>query len=257
MRVRPPSPPALAAAALLAAFAASPAAAPSARAAAQNTELTSAVAFVVTDSAGTPVPYAQLVELPRERLRGVADARGELSAGRWPLGRYALVVRRIGFQPREFTLELREPDSVRVRVHLDPAPQPMRAVVAAAGRHRLAEFEKRRAGGAGVFYDREEIEKRRPVRITDVLRTAPGLVYAQDATGQLRLLGRDVSLRGGCPIEFVLDGIPIGDNVSADRFVDMVNVAAIEGYSGPTDGPAAYRGQRARCGLVLVWTRIE
>jgi hypothetical protein len=258
VRARPPSPTCVAAlsAALLAA---SPALRP---AAAQDVvALTSAVGFVVTDSAGAPVPYAQVLELPgagaRERLRGVANARGELVAGRWALGTYALVVRRIGYQPREFTLVLREPDSVRVRVHLDPAPQQLVAVRAAAGRHRLADFERRRASAPGVFYDRVEIDRRRPVYMTDLLRSAPGLNFSRDMYGNTRLLGRDVDMRGGCPLEFFLDAVPIGDNVAADRTIDMINVAAIELYKGPTDIPAAYRGYRAKCGIVLVWTRIE
>lgn len=110
----------------------------------------------------------------------------------------------------------------------------------------------------GVFYDRREIDRRRPVLVTDLLRTTPGLAYARDSrSGDTRLLGRDVDMRGGCPLEFFLDDVPIGDNVAADRTIDMVNVAAIEVYRGPADVPAAYRGHRSKCGLVLVWTRIE
>ena len=223
----------------------------------QEIALTSAVVFVVTDTAGVAIPHAQVIEQPRDRLRGVADAAGQLAAGRWPLGRYALMVRRVGYHPREFVLELREPDSVRVRVHLEPSPQQLPAVAAAAGRHRLADFERRREGNTGVFYTRTEIEQRRPVALTDLLRTTPGLTYARDNLGQLRLTGRNVGMRGGCPLEFVLDGIPIGDNVAADRTVDMVNVAGVEVYRGPSDVPAAYRGRLSLCGLVLVWTRIE
>ena len=254
MRARPWSLPRGAALAALL-VATSPAARP---AAAQEPALTSAVAFVVTDSAGVPIPYAQVLEQRTDRLRGVADARGELSAGRWPLGSYALRVRRVGYHPREFTLELREPDSVRVRVHLDAAPQRLRAETAAAARGRLADFQHRRGGSLGIFYDRQEIDRRRPTQVTEMLRTTPGLTYARDSrSGEMRLLGRDVSLAGGCPLEFFLDNVPIGDNLAADRTIDMVNVAAIEVYRGPADVPAAYRGHRSRCGLVLVWTRIE
>ena len=73
----------------------------------------------------------------------------------------------------------------------------------------------------------------------------------------MHLLGRDVGLRGGCPMQFFLDNIPIGDNTSADRMIDLVNVAGVEVYRGPSDVPAAWRGYRSRCGIVLVWTRIE
>lgn len=226
-------------------------------ASAQEMVLTSAVAFLVTDTAGAPIAHAQVLELPRDRLRGIADARGEFSAGRWPLGRYTLLVRRVGYHPREFTLDLREPDSVRVRVQLDPIPRRLPVVAASAARHRLAEFERRRGGSAGVFYDRTDIDRRRPIMVTDLLRTTPGLTYARDTYGTTRLLGRDVGVRGGCPLEFYLDDVPIGDNVAADRTIDMVNVAAVEVYRGPSDVPAPYRGRRAQCGLVLVWTRIE
>ncbi len=242
----------LAAATLLAA----PLAAAARATGAQDVVLTSAVAFVVTDSTGVPIPYAQILEMPRERLRGVADARGEFSAGRWALGTYQLTVRRIGYQPREFALELREPDSVRVRVHLAPVARRLAALATAVSRDRLGDFERRRTG-PGVFYDRAEIDRRRPQQLTDMLRTTPGLTYSRDASGQMRVLGRDVSIKGGCPMEFFLDNVPIGDNVAADRTIDIVNVAAIEVYRGPTDVPAAYRGHRSRCGLVLVWTRIE
>ncbi|MFL5580275.1 MAG: TonB-dependent receptor plug domain-containing protein [Gemmatimonadaceae bacterium] len=251
MRARLPAPArGLAAAAVLLASAARH------PAAAQDVVLTSAVAFVVTDSAGAPVPYAQVLDALTDRLRGVANARGELSAGRWALGVYQLVVRRVGYRAREFALDLREPDSVRVRVQLEPLPQQLATVATAATRSRLADFERRRSG-PGVFYDRAEIERRRPALLTDLLRTTPGLTYSRDASGQMRLLGRDVSLKGGCPMEFVLDNVPIGDNSSADRMIDLVNVAAVEVYRGPTDVPAAYRGHHSRCGLVLVWTRIE
>ena len=57
--------------------------------------------------------------------------------------------------------------------------------------------------------------------------------YSRDALGQTRLVGRNVGMRGGCPLEFYLDDIPIGDSATLGPKNARITVTMFLDYQCP------------------------
>jgi len=210
-----------------------------------------------------PVPMAAVSLLTKEAVEITAtqtdhDGGFELSA-RPPAGFY-LYVEALGFQPQlEGTLNLTEGDTIEIDVVLVPSPIPMDPlVVEAEARPRRLEmsgFFQRKRGGIGTFIEREEIERRDPMFLSDLFRARPGLrvVYG---VGGAALVSRRTSTfaNANCMPLIYLDGLPMARGV-IDDLVDPSLVEAIEAYSGISQLPAQYSGAESACGVVLVWTR--
>ncbi len=115
-------------------------------------------------------------------------------------------------------------------------------------------FFDRRENHTGVFFTREELDRRGATLFSDIFGPVAG-VRVQRAGGQAQLVS---SRRRGCLMTVYLDGTEmayIAANIDALPFDD---VAAIEIYRGPSEMPLEYSYQKSNdtCGAVLVWTRI-
>lgn len=115
---------------------------------------------------------------------------------------------------------------------------------------RLAEFARRRDAGIGTFFTREDIEKRRPVLVSDMMRTVPGAWVDRRGLATTVRFGR----RRGCTPRIWVDGMPIFDS-DMDAWVWPDVVEAIEVYKGPAETPAQYSPGGSSCGAILIWTR--
>lgn len=131
----------------------------------------------------------------------------------------------------------------------------MTTVVVEADRDRarlLAAFEARRHhGGAGHFVTRDDIEKRHPASLSDILRTVPGIVVTGREVGRTGVR----FTRSTCAPQFFVDGLPI----ESFRTDDMPpsDVEGIELYSSAAGVPAEYNRLRAtNCGTILIWSRL-
>lgn len=82
-----------------------------------------------------------------------------------------------------------------------------------------------------------------PLSLEDFLVRAPGVsVY-----------GNRVSIRGGGPPLFVVDGVPIGNSyLSAQNAVNPIDIVSVEVLSGPD---AAIYGRRGGNGVIIISTR--
>jgi hypothetical protein len=165
----------------------------------------------------------------------------------------------------------------------DAMPKDGAAVVRgnALGNQAMRDFERRRRRGAGVYVTRVQIDRLHASRLTDVLRTLPGVSVAPDQSGGLvvelrRSRQYTFDLTAGarsdsasqsmpaqvsgpvtvkkCPAGFLLDGFPIdaGGTVDAEVRPDMI--AAIEVYAGG-QVPIEFAARNSDCGLVMIWTR--
>lgn len=172
-----------------------------------------------------------------------------------------LVVRRLGFRPETLTVEVPQPSGGRVVVPLHRVSQVLSPVVvrATVARGPFAAFERRRAAGFGRFVTRLDIERRRPQRTSDLLRTVPGLAVERNDVGAAlpRFRNASVGFSGApCYPVFWIDGSPLGPALD----VDGINPGAIEGielYSGIATVPPALRTVSApgTCGVIAIWTR--
>lgn len=82
-----------------------------------------------------------------------------------------------------------------------------------------------------------------PLRLEDFLVRAPGVAVQ----------GSRVSIRGGGPPLFVIDGVPIGHSyLSAQNAVNPIDIVSVEILSGPD---AAIYGRRGGNGVIIISTR--
>jgi hypothetical protein len=129
---------------------------------------------------------------------------------------------------------------------------------AAAGSPVLAGFHDRRVAGIGWFFTRDEIERIRPTRVSDLVMRVPGIRVETSGTGTVRHL---YSTRTSCPVQIYVDGFHINRNATAamslsiDESVLPQSVEAVEVYSGLSTVPAEFLSPQATCGVVAVWTR--
>jgi hypothetical protein len=113
---------------------------------------------------------------------------------------------------------------------------------------RLTGFRRRRAAGIGEFIGEDEIRRRSPAVLSQLLRSSVGLDVGRDLPGGPRIASR----RGECRLTYFLDGMRAeGLNIDALRPRDVVG---LEIYHGGSRVPPQFV-RRGSCGAVVIWTR--
>lgn len=199
---------------------------------------------------------------------GSTDEKGDFAMSVQAGQPINLLLRRLGYDSLTVAL-----DSVSERHYefaLERAPRTLDTVAvdarAKSWSPKLEGFEQRLARrNGGTFYTREDIEQRRPLTVSDLVRRSPG-VRVVDSMG-VRLFassrGNKISdsPRSGrksvpCIMRVGLDGQVMEWGFAADQ-VATTEIYGIEVYSGPATVPREYASQVADgyCGLVMIWTR--
>lgn len=215
------------------------------------------LAGIVTDTARSPIPGVEVGLLEgREIVRSLRtrdDGRFELT--HLPHGKTSIVVRRLGYQPRVYTIQIREGATrAFVPIVLDAMPAELEKVIVmarvAASGGRLKDFYERKSRSAwGSFIDQEQIERRRPAWMSDMLRMIPGVRVISTRTGR-----HLVRLRGCAPTLW-LDGMALR-GTEVDDVVFPSDVAGVEVYRSQAGMPAQFMDMNG-CGAIVVWTRIQ
>jgi hypothetical protein len=215
------------------------------------------LAGIVTDTARNPLPGVEIGLLEgrviSRTLRTRDDGRFELAD--LPPGKTSILVRRLGYQPRSYTIQIRAGATrAFLPVVLDAMPTELEKVIVmariATSRGRLREFYERKSkSGWGSFIDREQIERRNPARMSDMLRTMPGVRLFTTRNG------RTIVRLRGCAPTLWLDGMPLR-GTEIDDIVFPMDVAGVEVYRGSAGTPPQFMDING-CGAIVVWTRIE
>lgn len=164
------------------------------------------------------------------------------------------------------------------------AAAPAVVVVTSPGNRAMQEFERRRRRGNGSYLTRAQIERMHAARLTDLLRTMPGVSVEMGDHGTLVVeLRRSKSFTltpapavkadtnqsapptagatvgqasvKKCPANFLVDGLQIDDSGTADIETRPETIEAIEVYSGGMV-PIEYSARNSECGVVMIWTRL-
>lgn len=180
-----------------------------------------------------------------------ADSVGAFEFPPVPAGPYTLLIRQVGY--RDLVQELELGSDVRTELTASLVPDavdldPVIVTVERTAAPLLPEFEARRALGIGTFITREDVERRRPMRVSDLFRTVPGVRVVSDRLGDAHLM-----LRGRCTPKVYMDGVATSEDLSIDLSLRPVDIEGIEVYSNAT-APVEYG--REACGVILVWTRV-
>lgn len=222
------------------------------------------VTGVVLDSAmETRVPGASVTVYHGRRVLAdlKSDTMGRFEIPLAPSFLYLLQVNALGYEPR--TIRLREgmaPFSVLLKA------QPLRVdgVQVTAQRRDpyldITGFYQRERAEIGSFITPEQIEKRKPGRISDLFHGVSGIriVCGQTPVGECRVATRRMNsvTTAVCFPAIYLDDVAL-ERGRVDGLVQPQDLLAVEVYAGAARVPARYGGANSACGVVLLWTRLR
>lgn len=118
----------------------------------------------------------------------------------------------------------------------------------------LDNYRFRKSVGLGTFITRQDIEKARPLKMTDMLRVVPGVIVEGSGAGFMSKIRIGRGSGHTCQTQIFLDGIRMPDPY-LDELVAPGDVEGIEIYRGLATIPAEFLTPDAPCGVVAVWTR--
>ncbi|MCC6316452.1 MAG: carboxypeptidase regulatory-like domain-containing protein [Gemmatimonadaceae bacterium] len=216
------------------------------------------VSGIVRDRSGQGLPGVR-VRLYGHDAETRTSATGEFRLGATAAGTQLLDARLIGFVPARRVVDVSPVTGARVDLTMADFPteiDTVRVMTAFARRtDLLAGFERRRRLGHGTFLDPDQVEQRRPLVFTDLVRGLPGVqVRSVDQ------MTRQVEMRGAsgevCVPALVVDGVrvPVLD-MSVDDVIPADLVKAVEVYPRRIQAPPEY--QTPECGSVVVWTGVR
>lgn len=180
---------------------------------------------------------------------------------------YADVRQEFSFAPGEqLAMEIRLAETA---IELDPI------VVTERRRGLLVDvgFYDRLERGHGIYIERDEIERRRPSQVTDLMQGRAGLkvVPAGGLKYDIRLTSMD-RFTGDCQPSIWLDGALVRDagvamtstgatgstlntQLQLSEIISPEHIEAVEVYTSPAGLPLQFGGSNAMCGVVVIWTR--
>jgi len=216
-----------------------------------------AISGIVKDSAGMPIPDVEVTAIKLAKVVRT-DTAGRFVIAALPSGSADFSFRRLAYSPIVLSVLIPADDTTDVEVTLGVTALRLTAVVVqdhAAQVRILDAFETRRKQGIGHFVTREQIEKRHPLLLSDMMRIIPGAEILIGENGRTALRFARVG-RPNCPPQFFVDGI----QVTGFGIDDMPpgDVEGIELYSGSAGLPPEFNRMRGTtiCGTVAIWTRI-
>ncbi len=228
---------------------------------AQAIQRPSSVRGLVRDSADTPIPFATVVWGEARQVITTSDS-GAFALTDIPAGKTRFTIRRLGYVPVDFDLILKPGTIKPVVVHLSPtapslttvdveAPRAMGTDTYRDDRFRATGFFDRKAHLSGYFISPDEVERRRPMYVSDLMYGVPGVTL----TGRPHTpSARYVSSSEHCRLQVYLDGHPVPDG---DEFVSGSDIKAVEVYSSLLRASDRFlpSPQKGYCGSIVVWTK--
>jgi hypothetical protein len=247
-----------------------------ARAGCQSAVLSGAV---VRDTLSHGISGA-LIAIPALKRSDTSDAAGEFKLSGLPSGRFAVLIRRIGFKPMVDTVVLITGSAVEREYVMDAAVAELDSVRVNARRTtapgiKLIQFEERRKKGSGGFFVTDSVLRVNETRrLTDVLTSLiPGIKLYHPFPGTRPTMEYVTSGRGtcvgpvfqcvspNCPVTLFLDGVKYfsatdpGDAMPDLSGFEISNYAAVEYYPGGASIPLQFNMTGSGCGVLLLWTR--
>jgi hypothetical protein len=239
--------------------------------------------FVLTDSTETPIVGAEVM-IEALSLRAQTVAEGAFRLPEIKPGLYIVSVRAVGYQRIWTQLTFAEGDSLERDFLLVRSPVAIAGVrvtgKADSRNPKVAEFERRRAGGIGSFVSQERIDSFPGKRLSHFMRELPGLSIQQgnssNATWAVGTRGsgsllrkpsvssfdlRRGAKRGSCYSSVHLDGTRVyGGNEGEALFdidqLDPSSIAGVEYYASAAQTPPELNATSAgTCGILVIWTR--
>ena len=189
----------------------------------------------------------------------ISDRRGEFRLRTLPAGRRRFLVRRVGYEPALFELDLRRDSIVSVHVRLRESLVSLGTVVVEGTSHSLPLFregfyERAARQASGWFFPPEEIMRRRITTVAALLNEVPG-VMLERRNASVVAFSRAVG-KAPCPYNVWIDGALAGAAAAnLDELAPGPIVRAVEIYPTAASTPARFVRNNNLCGTLVVWTK--
>ncbi|MEO8336998.1 MAG: carboxypeptidase regulatory-like domain-containing protein [bacterium] len=229
--------------------------------------------LLVSDEEGRPVAGARLDIAPAggEERSVVTSASGRATVGGIAPGPAVVRARRLGLREGQVAADL-ETGRNSLAIVMGTAAMPMldtvRTVAMSSVLLRHSEFEARRAAHtAAASITREDIEKRNPTEIWQMITNVPAMKIA-DRDGDVvavstRALRPSILTDKPCYMAVMVDGFMLPmenggkDHINLKDLPVPADIHGVEVFAGPAAIPPQYGGSGAgkMCGLIAIWTR--
>lgn len=228
-----------------------------------ETRATGLVTGHVLTVGGKPVAGAR-VDVPVSGVSAVTRDDGAFRLTGVLTGTQVLVVRSLSYALAGEPIIVTSRAPIDVVVTLWPKVNIMDPVLVTARSNFALEksgFNTRKRGGAGHFFTREDIDRRKPNYISDMLKNLPG-VSVRSGRGGTVITGRtrvtSVRSGGGACTRAYVDGFEWRDLMpgDVDMFVNPDDVIGVEVYQ-PGEVPAQFRTFDRGCVTLVVWTQFR
>lgn len=208
----------------------------------------------VTTTSGAPMSGA-LLSVRGTGVEQRVGANGEFVLTGLPTGTYLAEVRAIGYAPIQRVVNVVPEDTAVVNIALDRAAKldTMR-IMARRGTFGASLFaqEVKMSGLAHVLTP-EKLDRDRPMRMSDMFRTIPG-VWARPGPFGDSLLMRGPSLQPYCTPLIWIDGVLAMSDMPLDLIMSPEQVVGAIVYTSAGSAPAQYGGTGNGCGAILLFT---
>jgi len=253
-------------------------------------ELLTGIVGVLTDAATGDLLSGVSVRTGQGQTGTFTDLRGEFLFDKLIPGQHVLEFSMIGYAPRADTIRVTAGRVTNVRASLSVDPVALEPIEVSVERREVTlqhvGFYHRRNLGFGRYFDRQDIEDRGPMEVTDLFTGMAGVeLFTHPTSG----LGKFVVLRAGrlpwptnfeapadepedslnlfrqpeyyrCfPAVYIDDLLSHPGGEEPARLDDLLSPAAIAGievYSSTAGLPPKYQATGSRCGVIVIWTRV-
>lgn len=195
---------------------------------------------------------AATVTLPELAKMAVTNAQGEYYVRDVPVGTHAVEVEYLGLKyETRASIQASQLTIKHYRLDLTLAElEPLRVEAEAQVSLKMREFVSREARNAGLYIDRDDIDRLRPMTTGDLLQGESGVDVNEGGLDNRRFsIGRGP---GACRPNLFVDGSPV-EAFGVDDFFPQ-HIEAVEVYKSFAQTPIQYRSSN-RCGAILLWTR--
>jgi hypothetical protein len=209
----------------------------------------------VSTLGGSPISNARVSVAGLETF-AMTNERGEFTLSGLPAGSQTVLIRKLGYEPAEFGVNLSPSRPVEIGVDL-PEFVPVLSTVVVRAQMDVAldrvGYNRRRQVGMGRFMGLEEIERRNAMRVVDLLAEFP-MLNAVSMGGTSRVItGRQRGMGTNC-VTFYVDGaVWMGEDSPAD-YMHPQEIGAVEAYSAAST-PAEFSRTMQSCETVVIWTK--
>jgi len=233
---------------------------------AAQSQTTARIYGVVLDQAtGKPIEDVHVSLMPGG-LEDVTSSAGRFTLRDIPFGRHTIRFERLGYVTRVDTLQAGpgRPLDIVLRLATQAIPlDPIEVTVRSGELERIGFYERRDFEINGKYFTAEDIDRLKPLALTDLMHRVPSALVIHAGPGRTLLrFNRQTGLNlggqlPGCEPAVFVDGTLVQDQLRGPRLLDFNRVpppavAGIEVYIG-VNTPLEYR--RNPCGSVLIWTK--